>query len=119
MTALARQADRPGVLALNAEDDLARSAAIVQAAGYQLVPISRPIGPWAILAVSGHGLLLVSVVRDTWPSTLGAVWGHPAGWPVFTRRLIHRWVAASTSPKPSHSSRSPPCQTPPRPRQPA
>jgi hypothetical protein len=90
---VARRADTPGALALNTEADVARSAALVQAAGYVLVPLSRPIGPWAILAVSGHGLLLVSVVRDAWPSTLGSVWGHPAGWPVYTRRLLHRWTA--------------------------
>jgi hypothetical protein len=87
------------MLALNAEDDVGRSAAIVQAAGYQLIPLARPIGPWAILVVSGHALLLVSVVRDAWPSTLGAVWGHPAGWPVYTRRLIHRWPPDATLPE--------------------
>jgi glycosyltransferase involved in cell wall biosynthesis len=36
MTPLARRVDRPGPLALNPEDDLARSAALVQAAGHQL-----------------------------------------------------------------------------------
>jgi hypothetical protein len=59
------------------------------------VPLSRPIGPWAILAVSGHGLRLVSVARDAWPTRLGSVWGHPAGWPVYTRRLVHRWVTGA------------------------
>ena len=99
MTQLARPADRPGVLALNGEDDVARSAAIIQAAGYLLIPLARAIGPWAILGVSGHGLLLVSVVRDAWPSTMGSVWGHPAGWPVYTRRLIHRWMPEAPLPE--------------------
>jgi hypothetical protein len=92
---VAHLSDKPGVLELNAEDDVTRSAAVIQAAGYQLVPLSRPIGPWAILAVSGHALLLVSVARDAWPTTLGSVWGHPAGWPVYTRRLVHRWVTGA------------------------
>jgi hypothetical protein len=92
---VAHLSDKPGVLELNAEDDVTRSAAVIQAASYQLVPLSRPIGPWAILAVSGHGLLLVSVARDAWPTTLGSVWAHPAGWPVYTRRLVHRWVTGA------------------------
>ena len=99
MTTRARRADTPGGLALNAEDDVTRSAAVIQAAGYHLVPLSRPIGPWAILAVSGYGLLLVSVVRDAWPSTLGSAWGHPAGWPVSTRRLLHRWTPDAALPE--------------------
>jgi hypothetical protein len=96
---VAHLSDKIGVLELNAEDDVTRSAAVIQAAGYQLVPLSRPIGPWAILAVSGHGLLLVSVVRDAWPWTLGSAWGQPAGWPVYTRRLIHRGVAGVDLPE--------------------
>ncbi len=89
---LARRGGSPAPLELNEEDLVARSAAIIQAGGYQCVPISRPIGPWAILAVCGSGLLLVSVVKDAWPATMGGLWGHPAGWPVNTRRLIHRWT---------------------------
>lgn len=79
-------------LELGDEDLVTRSAAVIQAGGYQLVPITRPIGPWAILAVSGQGLLLVSVVKDAWPTTMGGLWGHPASFPVNTRRLIHRWT---------------------------
>ena len=98
-TLIARAVEESRTFALNAEEDVGRSAAILQAAGYQLVPLARPIGPWAILAVSGHGLLLVSVVRDAWPSTLGSAWGHPAGWPVYTRRLVLRWVASADLPE--------------------
>ena len=92
MTTLAQRADSPMPLVLNEDDLVARSAAVVQASGYYLVPLSRPIGPWSILAVCGQGFLLVSVVRDVWPSTLGHLWGHPPGWPVNTRRLIHLWT---------------------------
>jgi hypothetical protein len=80
MSTLAQRADSPAPLVLNEEDLVARSAAVIQAGGYQLVPIGRPIGPWSILAVCGQGFLLVSVVRDAWPSTLGHLWGpRPAG----------------------------------------
>lgn len=89
--ALAPTKRRPVPVALNDDDSVARSAAIVQAAGYYLLPI-LPIGPWSILAVCGQGLLLVSVVKDAWPSTLGHLWGQPPGWPVNTRRLMHRWT---------------------------
>lgn len=99
MTTLARRADTPARLELGEEALVARSAAVIQAAGYQLIPITRPIGPWAILAVCGHGLLLVSVVKEAWPSTMGGLWGLPAGWPVNTRRLIHRWTTDKPLPE--------------------
>jgi hypothetical protein len=89
---LARRTGSQAALELNEDDLVARSAAVIQAGGYQIVPISRPIGPWAILGVCGQGLLLVSVVKDTWPATMGGLWGHPASFPVNTRRLIHRWT---------------------------
>lgn len=92
-TTLARRADKPGTVAVNAEEDaVARSAAIVQAIGYRLIPLLHPIGPWQILATCTQGLLLVSVVRE-WPgTTLGLVYGFPPSFPVNTRRLIHRWT---------------------------
>jgi hypothetical protein len=99
MTTLAHCADRPGALALNVEDDVSRSAAVVQASGYRLVPITHPIGPWAILAVCSQGLLLVGVVREAWPSTMGGLWGHPASFPVNTRRLIHKWAPDAPLPE--------------------
>jgi hypothetical protein len=71
----------------------------VQASGYRLVPITHPIGPWAILAVCSQGLLLVGVVREAWPSTMGGLWGHPASFPVNTRRLIHKWTADAPLPE--------------------
>ena len=67
MRQLDRHADRPGAVALTAEeDDVARSAAIVQAAGYRLIPLAHPIGPWQILATCPRGLLLVAVVSEAW-----------------------------------------------------
>jgi predicted nucleic acid-binding Zn ribbon protein len=57
---------------------VARSAAIVQAAGYRLVALEHSIGPWGLLGTCSQGLLLVAIVRKTWPSTMGGLWGHPA-----------------------------------------
>ena len=37
---VAHLSDKPGVLELDAEDDVTRSAAVIQAASYQLVPLS-------------------------------------------------------------------------------
>jgi hypothetical protein len=92
MTTLARRADKPVPLAIGGDEDVARSAAIIQAAGYQLVPLAHSIGPWGLLGVCSQGLILVSIVREHWPSTMGGLWGHPASFPVNTRRLIHRWT---------------------------
>lgn len=52
---------------------MARSAAIVQAAGYRLVPLEHSIGPWGLLGTWSQGLLLVAIVRETWPSTMGGL----------------------------------------------
>jgi hypothetical protein len=71
----------------------------VQAAGYQLVPLRHSIGPWGLLATCSQGLLLVAIVREAWPSTMGGLWGHPASFPVNTRRLIHCWKADAALPE--------------------
>jgi hypothetical protein len=41
--------DKPRTVELNPEDDVARSASIVQASGYRLVPLEHSIGPWGLL----------------------------------------------------------------------
>jgi hypothetical protein len=87
---IARRGDT-SELELGQDEDVARSAAIIQAAGYRLVPLAHSIGPWALLGVCSQGLLLLSIVRDAWPSTMGTAWGHPPSFPVNTRRLIHLW----------------------------
>lgn len=65
MTMLARHADKAEPLALYAEDDLARSAAIVRPTGYQLVTLGHSIGPGVLLGTSSQELLLVSIVWET------------------------------------------------------
>jgi hypothetical protein len=91
MTTLNRHADKPGPLAPNPEDHVSRSAVIVQAAGYRLIPLAHPIGPWQILATCPRGLLLVAVVDEAWPA-LGVRYGAPPSFPMVTRRLLHHWM---------------------------
>ena len=76
------------------------SAQILEAAGYDLVPLLRPIAKcWDLLGVSPHGLILVNVVRGGWPEMLGLQsLGVPPRWPVATVRLIHRYADDSAWP---------------------
>jgi hypothetical protein len=78
-----------------AEDDVTRSAAILEAAGYEIVPLRHPLaGVWHLLAADPFHMLLVSVVRGPeWPALGGvSLYRHPPTWPPWTRRLIHRWT---------------------------
>ncbi len=48
------------------------SAAILEAAGCDVVPLLGPIAQaWNLLGIGPHGLLLVHVVRGAWPEMLG------------------------------------------------
>ena len=76
---------------------LERSAAIVMAAGYRLVPLLHPVGPWQLLGVSPQGLLLLAVVTEF--QALGLLYGAVPGWPHFTRRLLHRWPPGADWPE--------------------
>jgi hypothetical protein len=87
------------------EDDVSRSAAILEAAGYEIVPLRHPLsGVWHLLAADPFHMLLVSVVRGpAWPDFGGVnAYRHPPTWPPWTRRLIHRWDA--DAPFPLHMS---------------
>jgi len=88
-TVVPRPASPATPLAVDAQVD--RSGAILQAAGVRLVPLAHPIGPWQLLGVSSQGLVLVAVVGADWPPHLGMVYGHPAGWPLNTRRVLHHY----------------------------
>ena len=70
------------------------SAQILEAAGYDVVPLLRPIAKsWDLLGVSPCGLLVVHVVRGGWPEMLGGQsLGIPPRWPAATLRLIHRYA---------------------------
>jgi hypothetical protein len=91
MSTLVRRAGSPAALALNEEDLTAKSAAVLQAAGYRMIPLAHAIGPWALLGTCTQGLVLCAVVRDHYPDTLGVALGLPAGWPIYVRRLVHVW----------------------------
>ena len=81
--------------------DVEHSAAILTAAGFDLVPLLRPIAKaWDLLGVAPQGLLLVQVVRGGWPEMLGLQsLGVPPRWPASTGRLIHRYLDGAPSPE--------------------
>jgi hypothetical protein len=86
MTALVHRADPP-----EADDLVARSIALLEAVGFQLIPLAKPIaGAWDLLAVSPRGLTLIAAVRER-PSLLGATYGPLPGWPAGTVRVVHVW----------------------------
>ncbi len=81
--------------------DVEQSAAILEAAGCDVVPLLRPIAQaWNLLGIGPHGLLLVHVVRGTWPEMLGVQsFGIPPRWPASTGRLIHSYVDGGPRPE--------------------
>jgi hypothetical protein len=70
-------------------DDVAKSIALLQAAGYRSLPLAHPIGSWQILAVNGRGLLLAACCKE-WPKDL-ARFGLPANFPAGTTKILHKW----------------------------
>jgi hypothetical protein len=95
---VARRADMPGALELTAEDDVTRSAALLTAVGFQLVPLAHPVaGVWDLLAVSPRGLTLIAA-RPEKPNLMGATYGPLPGWPAVTVRLILVWPEADPLP---------------------
>lgn len=76
---------------MTASDELvAKSAAILEAVGFQLVPLAHPVGVWPLLAVSPRGLTVVAPMTEK-PNVMGAAYQVPAGWPAGTVRLILIW----------------------------
>ena len=69
---------------MTSENDIEASAAILEAAGYELVPLRHPLaGVWHLLAADPFHMLLVSVIRGPeWPDFGGAnPYRHPPTWP--------------------------------------
>ena len=75
--------------------------AILEAAGFDVVPLLRPIARACnLLGIGPLGLLLVHVVRGDWPEMLGVQsLGIPPRWPASTGRLIHRYTDDGSSPE--------------------
>ena len=69
---------------------VAKSAALLAAAGFQLVPLAHPVGPRLLLAVSPRGSTVVAPVTEK-PTLTGATYSVPAGWPMGTVRLLLIW----------------------------
>lgn len=90
--------DSPARLELGDEALVTRAAAVLQSAGYTIIPIVKRIGPFEILAVNAFGLVLTCVVAgEHWPEThIG--FGPPPGWPVNLIRQIMRWPAGAALP---------------------
>ena len=94
-----RRKDSPLPLELGDEALVAKSAAVLEAAGCRLIQLAHAIGPWAILATCPWGLTAWCVVREHRPELLGPVWSLPEGWPVSTRRMVHVWKADAPLPE--------------------
>ena len=72
-------------------DTVARSAVVLTAVGFSLVPLATPIaGTWDLLAVSPRGLTLIAAVSEK-PNLMGTTYGAVPGWPAGTVRLILVW----------------------------
>ncbi len=93
-----RRKDSPARLELGDADLVAKSAALLQAAGYTVLPLSRRIGPFELLAVNAFGMVLVCVVAERWPET-SIGFGHPPGWPVNVIRQVMRWPVGAALPE--------------------
>lgn len=63
------------------EDLVIRSAALLEATGFQLVRLAHPVGAWPLLTVSPRGLTLVAAVPER-PNLMGGTYTVPAGWPI-------------------------------------
>ena len=74
-----------------------RSAHILEAAGYRLLPLREPIGPWQLLAVDPRGVLLLAVVEGACPA--GVAFGVPGAFPRQTKCLVHVWEPDAALPK--------------------
>jgi hypothetical protein len=73
---------------------VARSSALLEAVGFNLVPLAAPIAhTWHLLAVSPRGLTLIAAVTED-PNLVGHRYGMLPGWPAGTVRLIHVWTDA-------------------------
>lgn len=90
--------------AISPADDVARSRAVLEAAGYTVLPdLTRPVhGVWQLVATTPAtpiALLLVAVLRERPAQVPGVAYGPPPGWSPCTRRLIHLWKADAPLPE--------------------
>ena len=74
-------------------DSLARTTAVLEAAGFTVLELLRLVhDTWQLVALTGShpGVLLVAVVA-TLPDPLAPRLALPGGFPSHTRRLVHAW----------------------------
>lgn len=101
--AMLASAEKPGPLALTAEDDVSRSAALLEASGWTVIRSVPPVSnTWPLVATLPAvpiALLLVAVVRERPAQLPGVVYGPPPGWSPLTGRLIHHWSPGAELPE--------------------
>jgi hypothetical protein len=74
-------------------DDVARSVAVVEALGFEVIPLLHPIrGTWQILA-KGLGVELLLAVVPEFPDPHNPRYALPGSFHPRTCRLLHRWGA--------------------------
>lgn len=80
---------------MTAEHDVARSTALLEAAGFLVLELARPVrGVWQLVALTGaHPAVLLVGVLDELPDPLSPRLTMPGGFHAATRRLIHVWPA--------------------------
>ena len=102
-TVLAHSTDTPGMLEFNAEEDVSRSVAVFEAAGWTVIrsvpPVSNTRPLVATLPAVPIALLLVAVLRERPAQMPGIAFGPPPGWSPSTRRLLHVWTADAALPE--------------------
>jgi hypothetical protein len=82
-------------------DSIARTTAVLEAAGFTVLELARPVrDTWQLVALTGThpGVLLVAVVA-TLPDPLAPRLALPGGFPPHTRRLLHHWPAEGALPE--------------------
>lgn len=81
-------------------EDVPRSVAVLEAAGFTVLELTRPVRDvWQLVALTGShpGVLLVGVFA-TLPDPLDPRLGLPGGFPPHTRQLLHAWPADGALP---------------------
>lgn len=68
-----------------------RSAALLEAAGYDVTRAAASKGVWDLIGISGAGLVLVQVKSSEWPraAEMETLRDYPA--PACAQKLVHRW----------------------------
>jgi hypothetical protein len=81
-------------------DSIARSTAVLEACGFTVLELARPVrGVWQLVALTGStpGVLLDGVLAEV-PDPLNPRLAMPGGLHPASRRLVHVWPANGALP---------------------